>query len=175
MAKQIGDIILVGTIDDITFYEMDGKGYARHKTSLAGKQVKKDPRFKRTMESAHRLGRGSRLASKVYRSLPRKEQVYALLKELKRIAILSIKEGKEEADVLALLHRRVEKSQAVKKAGDGLVRPVVGCKEEWIKKTPRLFRVQGGRIKEGRRAKGRRGVRPAYPSGPSHWHYPQRE
>ena len=58
MAKQVGDIILIGTIDDITFYMMEGKGYARKKTSLTGKRVKRDPRFKRTMQSANRFGKG---------------------------------------------------------------------------------------------------------------------
>jgi hypothetical protein len=111
MAKQIGDIILVGTIDDITFYEMEGKGYARHKSSLTGKRVKRDPRFKRTMESAQRLGRGSRLASKVYRSLPRTEQVYALFKELKHIAVLAIKKGKNEEEVMWLLQRHLAKDK----------------------------------------------------------------
>ena len=107
MAKQIGDIILEGTIDDITFYKMEGKGYARMKTSLTGKRVKKDPRFKRTMQSAYRLGRGSQLASKVYRSLPRAEQVYALYKELKSMAIRTLKEGKSEAEARELLLKRV--------------------------------------------------------------------
>ena len=96
MAKQVGDIVIVGTIDDITFYRMDGQYYARKKTSLTGKRVKKDPKFKRTMESARRLARGSQLASKVYRSLPRNEQVYALYKELKSVAVRALKEGKPE-------------------------------------------------------------------------------
>jgi hypothetical protein len=148
MAKQIGDIILVGTIDDITFYVMEGRGYARSKSTLTGKRVKRDPRFRRTMESAHRLGRGSQLASKVYRSLPRTDQVYVLFKELKRIAILAIKEGKEEADVMLLLEQRVEKNQEVKKAKAVIAQPVGRCKEERIKKTPWLFRVYGGRLKE---------------------------
>lgn len=60
------------------------------------------------MQSAHRFGKGNQLASKVYRSLPRAEQVYGLFKALKRIAILAIKEGKSEAEVLGLLHQRVE-------------------------------------------------------------------
>ena len=107
MAKQIGDIILAGTIDDITFYKMEGKGYARKKTSLTGKRVKRDPRFKRTMQSANRFGRGNQLASKVYRSLPRPKQVYALFKELKRIAILALKEGNSEAEVAEQLQQRV--------------------------------------------------------------------
>jgi hypothetical protein len=177
MAKQVGDIIIVGTIDDITFYVMEGQGYARHNSSLTGKRVKKDPRFKRTMQSAHRLGRGSQLASKVYRSLPRQEQVYALFKELKRLAVLAIKEGRSEADVLALLHRRVEKSQAVKKTCDVMVQPVVGCKEERIKKTPRLFRVYGGRLKQASRQgqRGRRLPQPVCPSGTGQRHHQQRE
>ena len=144
MAKQIGDIIIVGTIDDITFYEMEGKGYARHKSSLTGKRVKKDPRFKRTMQSAHRLGRGSQLASKVYRSLPRQEQVYALFKELKCMAIRAIKEGKEEAEVLALLQQRAGRASAPAAA------PIVGTEKTKAGRiapsfTKRLFRMRGGR------------------------------
>ena len=111
MAKQAGDIIIIGTIDDITFYVMEGKGYARKKSRLTGKRVKRDPKFKRTMQSAHRLGRASQLASKVYRSLPRKEQVYTLYKELKRIAVLALKEGKGETDVMLMLERKVKPSK----------------------------------------------------------------
>jgi hypothetical protein len=116
MAKQVGDIILVGTIDDITFYEMEGKGYARRKSSLTGKKVKKDPQFTRTMESAQRFGRGNQLASKVYRSLSRQEQVYALFKELKRIAVRGLKEGMNEEEVLAMMQQRVRKDRAPRSA-----------------------------------------------------------
>jgi hypothetical protein len=150
MAKQIGDIIITGTIDDITFYEMDGKGYARHKSSLTGKRVKRDPRFKRTMQSAHRLGKGSQLASKVYRSLPRAEQVYALFKELKRIAILALKEGKREEEVMMLLLQRVRKESA------RVTSPIVRTKKTGaVRTTPsftkKLFRVRGGRREKVRR------------------------
>ena len=105
MAKQAGDIIIIGTIDDITFYVMEGKGYARKKSRLTGKRVKRDPKFKRTMQSAHRLGRASQLASKVYRSLPRKEQVYTLYKKLKSAAVLALKEGKAEEEVAMVLQQ----------------------------------------------------------------------
>jgi hypothetical protein len=108
MAKQIGAIKIVGTIADITFYRLEGQYYARLKSSLTGKRVKKDPRFKRTMESAYRLGRGSQLASKVYRSLPKAEQVYALYKELKSIAVKALKEGHSEMKVVELLQERVQ-------------------------------------------------------------------
>jgi hypothetical protein len=177
MAKQIGDIILVGTIDDITFYEMEGKGYARSKSCLTGERVKRDPRFKRTMQSAHRLGGGSQLASKVYRSLPRPEQVYALLKELRRIAVLAIKEGKEETDVLALLQQRVSNTNGIKKPATTAAQPAMRPPTGQAKKAPRLFRLYGGRAKPvGRqRAKQTGGPQPGCPSRIGRRHYRQRE
>jgi hypothetical protein len=143
MAKQLGDIIIEGTIADITFYKMDGKGYARRKSSLTGKRVKKDPRFRRSMQSANRLGRGSQLASRVYRSLPRTEQVYGLFTELKSIAVRVLKEGASEETVLALLQQRLAKKNttvtplAVKEPMVRAVRAVASFNKK-------LFVVRGG-------------------------------
>ncbi|WP_410966294.1 hypothetical protein, partial [Salmonella sp. SAL4449] len=67
MAKQAGDIKITGTIEDITFYRMVGRYYARMKSSLTGQRVKKDTAFAGTMRSAARLALGSQLASKTYR------------------------------------------------------------------------------------------------------------
>lgn len=177
MAKQVGDIIIVGTIDDITFYKMEGRGYAHKKTSLTGKRVKRDPRFKRTMQSAQRLGRGSQLASKVYRSLPRPEQVYGLFKELKRIAILAIKEGKSEVEVMMLLQQQVAKGQGVKKPEAVVAQPKECRKTAQPKKSPRLFRMYDGRAKKASapRRKGQRLLRPAVQLGTGQGDYPKRE
>jgi hypothetical protein len=166
MARQIGDIIIVGTIDDITFYEMEGKGYARRKSSLKGTRVKKAKEFARTMQSARRLGRGSQLASKVYRSLPRQEQVYALFKELKHIAVLAIKDGKGEAEVMVALQQQAGRAAAGKKTGTPAGQAVVRRKTRQVKKTPRLFRVLGGGAKKAGR-QGITGERPLQPVGPS--------
>jgi hypothetical protein len=111
MAKQVGEIKIVGTFDDITFYKMDGEYYARKKSRLRGERVKRAKEFTRTMASAHRLGRGSQLASQMYRRLPKAEQVYGLFKELKRLAVLALKEGVSEAAVLLLLEQRVGKER----------------------------------------------------------------
>jgi hypothetical protein len=59
MAKQIGFLKITGTLGDITFYELDGEFYARKKSSLDGKRVKKDPRFRRTMYEAGEFGKAS--------------------------------------------------------------------------------------------------------------------
>src|SRR5688500_2015159 len=148
MAKQVGDIIIEGTIDDITFYKMEGKGYARMKTSLTGKRVKKDPKFKRTMQSAHRLGRGSQLAAKVYRSLPREEQKYALYMELKTMAVLALKEGKSEAVVMEFLQQHLRKAVVPKQSKAAIVLGAVLGNTSSVHKLPKLFKVYGGRLKE---------------------------
>jgi hypothetical protein len=157
MAKQIGEIKIVGTFADITFYKMDGQYYVRMKSSLTGKRVKRDPKFARTMQSARRLGRGSQLASKVYRSLPKAEQVYALFKELKSIAVLALRNGKGEDEVMTLLEQRVSKE-------NGPVPSFGVIKKKTSRKRPTpffsksLFRVRGGR-KEKVRGRKRRSSR----------------
>jgi hypothetical protein len=103
MAKQVGEIKIRGTVAGITFYRMEGQYYARRKSSLSGERMKRDKRFSRTMQSANRLGRGSQLASRVYRALPKDEQVYALFCTLKRTAIRALKEGRGEVEALELL------------------------------------------------------------------------
>ena len=151
MVKLIGDIIITGTIDDITFYQMEGKGYARRKSSLTGKKVKRDPLFTRTMESAHRLGRGSQLASKVYRSLPREEQVYALFKELKSIAIRAIKEGKNDAEVMPLLKKRIGKANRINKPEPEIQQSITKAQIQPNYAYSRLLRVHGRKREQAKR------------------------
>ena len=157
MAKQIGEIKIVGTFADITFYKMDGQYYARMKSSLTGKRVKRDPMFARTMQSARRLGRGSQLASKVYRSLPRTEQVYPLYKELKRIAVLGLKNGKGEDEVMTLLEQRVSKENGPVTSSGAIKKKTPSERPTPFFSKP-LFGARGGR-KEKVRGRKRRPCR----------------
>lgn len=74
MAKQSGEHKITGTYDDITFYEMNGQHYAREKSSLTGKRVKKDPAFKRMMALAEIFACANKIVSMVYAKLPAKEK-----------------------------------------------------------------------------------------------------
>ena len=76
MAKQTGIFKIIGTIGGITFYEMDGEFYARKKSSLDGKRVKRDPKFKRAMEEAIGFGKASAAARAVYWALPEAMRVH---------------------------------------------------------------------------------------------------
>ena len=72
MAKQIAGLCypLTGTIDDITFYKMEGKHYARAKSSLTGKRVKTSPEFRKTMLNAGLMARASKIGAQIYKALP---------------------------------------------------------------------------------------------------------
>lgn len=82
MAKQAGPFFITGTIDQICFYRMDGSYYARVKSSLDGKRVKKDPAFRETMRYAELMGKASSVASLVYRTLPEEQKVKGLFRKL---------------------------------------------------------------------------------------------
>jgi hypothetical protein len=82
MAKQIGFLKIIGTLGDITFYQMDGKFYARKKSSLDGKRVKKDPKFRRTMEEAGRFGSASKAAKEIYWLLPEEQRGHGVFGKL---------------------------------------------------------------------------------------------
>ena len=94
MAKQAGNIFIEGTLDDLTFYKMDGVYYVRMKSSLTGKKFWKHQAFERSRESCKRFSEGNRLASRLYRMIEKEKRAYKLFCFLKKRAILFLKEGK---------------------------------------------------------------------------------
>jgi len=95
MAKQIGIFKIIGTIGDITFYEMDGEFYARKKSSLDRKRVRKDPRFRRTMEEAIGFGKASAATLEVYWALPAEQRGHGVYGRLTWRMRKLMREGKD--------------------------------------------------------------------------------
>ena len=71
MAKASSILRLQGTIQEITFYQRNGKWFARAKSSLTGKKVKKSPRFKRSMENMREFGATSVITKQVWACFPK--------------------------------------------------------------------------------------------------------
>lgn len=105
MAKQAGPVYLTGTVGMVCFYKMQGKYYARLKSSLTGRRVKKDPAFRRTMENANILGEASRIASAVYRSVAPEEKNRQLYRTMTGMAIRLLKQNISPIRALAILER----------------------------------------------------------------------
>jgi hypothetical protein len=114
MAKQVGEAKLVGVFDDVLYYEMQGEYYARMHNPVSKKKFWKSKAFEGSRRSCRRLGRGSRLASLVYRSVEGKKHAYSLFCALKTEAIRLLKVGVDEEVVLASLR---EMAGAVGSAG----------------------------------------------------------
>lgn len=111
MARQIGDIKITGTIGDVTFYRMGGEYYARMKSSLTAKKVKTHPHFAMTRMYAKWLGEASKMASEVYRTLPKEERKYAVFCRLKTVAHKLVKEGVVREEVLEVLRRHLKERE----------------------------------------------------------------
>ena len=103
MAKQAGDIKIVGTIDELCFYKMDGEYYVRLKSSLTGNKFWKHKAFEGSRKSCSRFGEGNKLASKLYGMIEKEKREYKLYCFLKRRAIALFKEEKSSAETEAIL------------------------------------------------------------------------
>jgi hypothetical protein len=99
MARQSGPYKITGTIDNLCFYEMEGKFYARKKSSLTGKRVKKDPLFANTMRYAKLFSTASVIASAVYKKMPAEQKVKGLYRKLTGQAMQLLKAGNTESFV----------------------------------------------------------------------------
>lgn len=139
MARQTGDFKITGTIDCITFYEMQGQYYARMKSSLTGKRFWKDKAFEGSRKSCSRLGRGSILASMAYRSIDKEKRKYALFCFLKREAIQLLKKGMDEVIVANALQQYLKRKGCKKEIKNQNEQTSSQKKITVIKSNPSLF------------------------------------
>jgi hypothetical protein len=103
MAKQCGPYIITGTIDNVCFYEMNGKGYARISNPLSSKRVKTAPEFEGTRRHAALLQQASPLACTVYKTLPKEKRNATHRRRLTGTAIQMLKQGHAVAAIAAQL------------------------------------------------------------------------
>ena len=104
MAKQVGPFYITGCYDNVCWYRMDGKYYARMKSSLTRKRVKTDRAFTKTMHNATLLGQASKSASYLYKQLPKDERKHSYYRELTGKALLLLREGKTNEEVIVILN-----------------------------------------------------------------------
>ncbi len=100
MARQTGLIRFTGTIGNFTFYKMREAFFARRKSTLSGKRVKKDPVFQRTMQNANSFRIAVGLASQVYRPLPAAQKAKKFYNGLVGLAQTKLLAGMPHAVIL---------------------------------------------------------------------------
>jgi hypothetical protein len=107
MAKLPKGIFIRGNIDGFNFYIMKKKRphrtYCRKKSSLTRERVLKDKEFEKTRSYASKLAIASRMASGIYKALPRDIKGHWLYRTIAGDAASLLYEGKTEEVVKQLL------------------------------------------------------------------------
>lgn len=128
MAKQESTQPITGTVDGICYYKMEGKYYARQKSSLTGKRVKEDPAFAGTMQHANLMGRASGIVKPIYATLPTHVKKQFTYPQLTGKAISLLKAGSTEEECFTAIHLWL------KNTAEGIV-----CEKNHVKEERRLF------------------------------------
>ena len=108
MAKQSGHIFITGTIHDVTYYKMYDTYYARMKSTLSRKKVLTSPNFALTRMHASQLAEASRIASQLYRSIPKEKRSRPMFRAFVSKAKLLLAEGKSKEVVLEMLFNELD-------------------------------------------------------------------
>src|SRR5882757_7521773 len=116
MAKLSGNIKFRGTLGIVCIYQMYGRSFLRMKSSLTGKRVKKDPKFKPLMMHAKILSRASTIASFVYQALPKEFREHWMFNAFTGEAMQGLKAGKSYEEVRKTLWKTYAEVWETKKA-----------------------------------------------------------
>ena len=115
MAKQTGKMYVVGTMDNICYYECGGNYYMRSVSSLSGKRVRNSPEFRNTMKYAGHLSKASRIASVVYKAIAPDQRKYWMYRALTGAAMQWLKLEKSIEEITELLYRSMNDLIAIAK------------------------------------------------------------
>jgi hypothetical protein len=114
MARQAGNLKIIGTIDGITFYKMKGDYYARTKSSLDRKRILRDPSFQRFRECSKVFGKASKLASQLYHLFPKEMRKHGVYGKLTGEFNLLFREGKTSDQAIEIMMKKYLKVVVVK-------------------------------------------------------------
>lgn len=103
MPVLTGAIYFRGRINNLCFYKMGSDYYVRRVSSLTGKRVKTDPRFRLTLVYAGLLGRASRIGSVVYKALPKEFRRFWMYRAFTGEAMQLLKAGKTDEEAVIIL------------------------------------------------------------------------
>lgn len=100
MAEVVGDIKIVGTVDKLCFYEMQGRYYVRMKPGPDRKQFFKEAKYAPQREASGRMILSARLSSLIYKQIPKEKKEYKVCCQLQKRAALLLKGGMGLGEVI---------------------------------------------------------------------------
>jgi len=114
MAKQVGPVFFTGTIDGLIFYKLGDHYYIRSKGSYkSARHMRRNPKYKRTLQQADRFGEASKLLQAVYyRQLPKAVRKHGLYGKLTGMINSWLYQGKSKEEVKGLLMAHLQQLAA---------------------------------------------------------------
>lgn len=106
MAKQQGIIPLTGTIDNKSFFRLNGQYYAKNKSSLDKERFYTDPAFEGSRKTAAHTKRTAPIASMVYRQLPKKLQKHGVIGKMIGEAGRLLRAGSSDQEIINGLYAK---------------------------------------------------------------------
>jgi hypothetical protein len=105
MAKQAGPVFFTGTIDGLIFYKLGEQYYVRRLGKYKNKkQMRRSPKYERTMKNADQFGEASALSKWIYYDhMPRAARKHGAFGRLTGVAYRLIQEGRSKEEVTAML------------------------------------------------------------------------
>lgn len=105
MAKQAGPVFFTGTIDGLIFYELNGEYYVRRLGKYKNKkQMRRSPKYERTMKNADQFGEASALCKQIYYThMPQEARKHGAFGRLTGVAYRLTQEGRSQEEVTAML------------------------------------------------------------------------
>jgi hypothetical protein len=106
MAEVFAPFPIQRTMCNLTFYMMDGRNFARTKSSLTRRKVLYSPQFKNTRHHASIMAKASKIGSLVYNALPAYWRQGWMYRSFTGEAYTMLKARKKEEDIQQLLMQR---------------------------------------------------------------------
>jgi len=101
MARQVGELKLVGRVENFCCYKMGGNYFIRMRSSLSGKCFWKNKAFEGSRRSCQLMAKASPLASRLYKRLPQEKKGRPVYQALTGKVKLLIRQGFSEATIVA--------------------------------------------------------------------------
>src|SRR6476620_698626 len=103
MAKQCGEIVLIGTIDNLCFYERNGQYYVRLKPGPDRKTFLKSAKYKSRKQACEWMVRAARITSAIYSHIPKEKKLYQLYCSLQKKAFWMLKEKRDQDLIISAI------------------------------------------------------------------------
>src|SRR3954468_13187700 len=106
MPEVFAPFPVIGTMHNLTFYNMEGRNFVRKKSSLTRRKVLYAPCFKNTRHYAGLMAKASKIGSLVYKELPPYWRQGWMYRAFTGEALTMLKKRRNEEEIQQVLRER---------------------------------------------------------------------